>query len=131
MRDEQLWELGDLLREARERMRPRMSQEELGRRAGISRPMVSMLERGQIIHPRIGMLAGIAKILDIPPAAIFSILGVSSEDAAPGELHWLASQLDQEHLVLLVELGHGILRVQHRQPPPESPPLGPPGRGKR
>lgn len=121
MKEDALWELGDLLREARERQRPRLSQEELGRRAGISRPMVSMLERGQIKYPRIGMLAGIAKILDIPPATLFAILGITSEDAAPGELHWLASQLDRTHLDLLVELGHGILRVQHRQLEPESP----------
>ena len=121
MNEDQLWELGDLIRDARERRRPKMSQEELGRCVGISRPMVSMLERGGIKYPRIGMLSGIAKVLDIPPSSLLSILGINSEDAAPGELHWLASQLDPEHLALLVELGHGILRVQHRRPETESP----------
>lgn len=113
-----------MIRDARERRRPKMSQEELGQRVGISRPMVSLLERGQVKYPRIGMLTGIADALEIPPATFFTILGVSPSDAAPAALHWIVSQLDQPNLDLLVELGHSLVRVQHRQLQTEAPRSG-------
>ena len=107
--------LGDMIREARERMRPRMNQAELGRRVGTSRPTISLLENGGLLRPQVGMLRAVAAALDIPVARMYALMGITAPDAGPTELYWLASQLSPPNLELLVELGHGLLRVQHRQ----------------
>ncbi|MBA4180257.1 MAG: hypothetical protein C0506_06660 [Anaerolinea sp.] len=105
--------LGNLIRLAREAKA--MNQDELGRRVGTSRPTISLLETGQIKFPKIPMLTAIAKALDIPAPALFAELGVSPDDAAPGQLHWLASQLDPQHLRMLIAIGHALLQEQHDQ----------------
>lgn len=105
--------LGELIRLAREAKG--MNQTELGRRVGTSRPTISLLESAQIKYPKIPMLTAIAKALDIPAATMFALIGVSSADAAPGQLHWLASQLDAANLRRLIAIGHALLQEQHDQ----------------
>ena len=107
--------LGDFIREARERKG--MTQEELALRVGLSRPSITQLERGLVKNPRIAILQAIATILDVPPAAIFEVAGVSLTDAAfPGQLHWLATQLDEDNLRRLIVIGHALLQEQHGPP---------------
>lgn len=90
-----------------------MSQDELGRRVGISRPMVSLIERGQVKNPRIPMLTAIAKALDIPPAQMFATLGINADVAGASQLVWLAQQLDPGYLRMLTTIGHALLQEQH------------------
>lgn len=92
-----------------------MNQDELGHRVGTSRSTIGFLENGQVVRPQIGMLRAIAEILDIPPTRVYALMGITSPDAGPAELYWLATQLSDANLEVLVELGHGLLRVQHRQ----------------
>lgn len=107
--------LGDYVRDAREAKR--MSQRELASRIGRSRPWVTQLERGTPgVSLETQVLQAIADALDTPPAILFRLAGATLPDAAVGEVQWLAEQLDKEHLVLLVELGHSLLRVQLRRP---------------
>lgn len=107
--------LGDYVRNAREAKR--MSQRELASRIGRSRPWVTQLERGTDgVSLETQVLQAIADALDTPPAILFRLAGATLPEPEIGEVQWLAAQLDKEHLALLVELAHSLLRVQLRQP---------------
>ena len=106
--------LGELIRHAREAKG--MNQDELGRRVGTSRSTISLLEKGQVVYPRLPMLQAIATALNIPVTALLAEAGVSLSESAPGQLHWLATQLDEANLRRLIAIGHSLLQDQHDQP---------------
>ncbi len=112
--------LGEAVRLAREAKR--MNQTELGRRVGTSRPTISLIETGQVKYPRLPMLQAIATALDVPVARFLALAGLTESDAAPGQLHWLAGQLDEANLRRLIRIGHALLQEQHDQPQKEAPP---------
>lgn len=93
-----------------------MNQEELGRRVGTSRSTVSLLETGQVKYPRLPMLQAISAALGVPVASFLSEAGITEKEAAPGQLHWLATQLDEGNLRRLIRIGHALLQEQHDQP---------------
>lgn len=105
--------LGEMIRLAREAKK--MNQTELARRVGTSRPTISLLETGQIKFPKIPMLTAIAAALDIPLSRMFGLIGMPAAEAMPGQLHWLANQLDEGNLRRLVRIGHALLQEQHDQ----------------
>lgn len=92
-----------------------MNQTELARRAGTSRPTISLLETGQVKFPKIPMLTAIATALEIPPSRLFGVMGMTPSEAAPGQLHWLAHELDEGNLRRLIRIGHALLQEQHDQ----------------
>ena len=106
--------LGELIRHAREAKG--MNQDELGRRVGTSRSTISLLEQGQVKYPRLPMLQGIATALGVPVTAFLAEAGISLSESAPGQLHWLATQLDESNLRRLIAIGHSLLQDQHDQP---------------
>jgi transcriptional regulator with XRE-family HTH domain len=108
--------LGELIRDLREARK--MKQDELGRRVGMSRPNISLLERGSIKFPKIEKLKAIAEALEVPPGELFARAGISQPDAELGTLAWLAEQLDVPNRRRLIEIGHALLRVQ--QDPPQT-----------
>ena len=114
--------LGDFIRERREAIRPRMSQLALARRIGRSRPWVTQLERGhEGVMLEAGVLQAIAEALNIPPAEILRLSGASLPDVEPGQLSWLAEQLDKRNRRLLIAIGHELLQEQQSQPQSEGP----------
>ena len=114
--------LGDFIREARESKRPRMSQLALARQIGRSRPWVTQLERGhEGVMLEAGVLQAIAEALSIPPAEILRLSGASLPDVEPGQLSWLAEQLDKPNRRLLIAIGHELLQAQQSQPQSEGP----------
>lgn len=109
--------LGDFIREARESKRPRMSQLALARQIGRSRPWVTQLERGhEGVMLEAGVLQAIAEALDLPPAEVLRLSGASLPDVEPGQLSWLAEQLDKRNRRLLIAIGHELLQEQQSQP---------------
>lgn len=117
--------LGDYVRDVREAKR--MTQRALAAAIGRSRPWVTQFERG---HPGVsleaGVLQAIAEALEVPAGDLLKLAGVSLPDTEPGQLQWLASQLDKHHLQLLLGIGHELLQAQQGQPPGGSS-----GRGHR
>lgn len=105
--------LGNLVREGRELKR--MTQADLGKHLSISRASIGLLESGGTKYPRIDQLTAIADILDIPPSALYQLAGITLAPAAPAQLSWLASQLDEEGIEILIELGHALLRARLRR----------------
>ena len=106
--------LGDVIREERERQG--MTQAELGRRVGLSRPSISLLERGSTKFPKIATLEAVATALGLPPQALFERAGVTMPDAAAGQVRWLAEQLDKPNLRRLIAIGHALLQEQQGRP---------------
>ena len=92
-----------------------MSQADLGRRVGTSASSISLLETGQKVYPRIAQLQAIATALEVPVAPFLALAGVNAGEAMPGQLHWLASQLDEGNLRRLIRIGHALLQEQHDQ----------------
>lgn len=113
MLNDDLLPLGESIRKAREAKR--MSQTELGRRVGTSRSTISLLETGQVVYPRIAQLQAIATALGMPVGPFLALAGVTESEAAPGQLHWLATQLDPANLRMLIRIGHSLLADQHDQ----------------
>lgn len=108
-----LEELGYVVREARENKK--LTQAELGNRLSVSRATIGLLETGQVKYPRIDMLTAIATILDIPTAHLYQLAGVTLSDAGSAQMQWLASQLSEDRVDLLVAIGHTMLQEQGRQ----------------
>lgn len=109
--------LGDFIRETREAKRPVMSQRALASRIGRSRPWVTQLERGhEGVTLETGVIQAIAEALDVPPAELLRLSGASLPDAAPGQISWLAEQLDKRNRRLLIAIGHELLQEQQGQP---------------
>lgn len=106
--------LGEVIRDERERQG--MTQAELGRRVGLSRPSISLLERGSTKFPKIATLEAIAAALNLPPHALYERAGIAVPDAGTGQLQWLAEQLDRRHLTLLLRIGHELLQEQQGRP---------------
>ena len=119
---DELQPLGETIRKAREAKG--MNQETLARRVGTSRSTLSLLETGQVKYPRIPMLQAIATALEVPVVGFLAEAGITESDAAPGQLHWLAGQLDDGNLRRLIRIGHALLQVQHDQPQTEAPRSG-------
>lgn len=62
-------ELGELIRQHRERHEERLTQEELGRRVGLSRTSIVNIEKGRQ-HPAVHQLYVFAKELKVTPQAL-------------------------------------------------------------
>lgn len=117
--------LGDYVRDVREGKR--MTQRQLAAKIGRSRPWVTQLERGTDgVSLEASVLQAIADALEVPPAELLKLSGVALPDAEPGQLQWLAGQLDKHHLRLLLRIGHELLQEQQNQPG-----VGSPGRAPR
>ncbi len=109
-----LRQLGYEIRKAREAKR--MTQAELGNRLGVSRANVCLLETGGVVYPRIDRLTAIASILNMPVALLYELAGITQVEAAPGQLAWLAGELDQLNQRRLIAIGHALLQVQLDRP---------------
>ncbi len=116
--------LGDYVRDVREAKR--MSQKALAARIGRSRPWVTQLERGtEGVSLEASVLQAIADALDVPPGELLKLAGVELPDTEPGQLQWLAGQLDKHHQRLLLRIGHELLQEQQNRPQGGSPGRGP------
>jgi len=107
-------DLGLFIREVREKAQ--LSQAELGNLAGISRASVSQLEIGMVKSPKLWVLNAIAQAVNIPPAALLTVAGVTLAESSSSQLAWLSQQLDQRNLRLLLALGMSLLQEQLDQP---------------
>lgn len=112
-------DLGLHIRELRESAG--LSQAELGKLVGISRAGVSQLEIGMVKSPKLWVLNAIAAAVNVPPLDVLYHAGVKQTDAAPEQLAWLAQQLDERHLRLLISIGMSLLQEQLSQRETESP----------
>ena len=110
--------LGYLVRDAREAKRingKKMSQKMLGDLVGWSSASVSLFERGLYLRPQVDRLRKLAEVLEIPPGELLEKAGITLDDVDSVTLQWILDQLDEENAERLVELGHGLLRVQLRR----------------
>ena len=105
--------LGYLVRDAREAKR--MSQKTLGEAVGWSAASVSLFERGKYLRPQVDRLRKLAEVLEIPPGEMLEKAGITLDDVDSVTMQWILEQLDDENTERLVELAHGLLRVQHRR----------------
>lgn len=110
--------LGDYIRDVREARK--MKQADLGKRVGISRPTVSALERGHLIHPKLWVLEKVAEVLEIPASELLARAGVSPQEADDQTLLWLGEHLDDRRRRILISIGHELLKDQ--QSPPQTAP---------
>jgi transcriptional regulator with XRE-family HTH domain len=109
-----LEQLGYAIRKAREARN--MSQQELGRRLGLSAAAVSLLETGQTKFPKVGRLVQIAEILEIPSTDLLAEAGFNLPDSDSLSLQWLADEMDAGNRRRLIAIGHALLQEQKRQP---------------
>jgi transcriptional regulator with XRE-family HTH domain len=109
-----LEQLGYAIRKAREAKN--MSQQELGRRLGLSAAAVSLLETGQTKFPKVGRLVQIAEILEIPSTDLLAEAGFNLPDSDSLSLQWLADEMDAGNRRRLIAIGHALLQEQKRQP---------------
>ena len=93
-----------------------MSQQELGRRLGLSAAAVSLLETGQTKFPKVGRLVQIAEILEIPSTDLLAEAGFNLPDSDSLSLQWLADEMDAGNRRRLIAIGHALLQEQKRQP---------------
>jgi transcriptional regulator with XRE-family HTH domain len=106
--------LGYLIRDAREGIG--MSQAELGRKVGLSRGSISLLEVGGTKNPKMSLLTKLAQILNIAPSQLYEKAGVSLPDAESQTLQWLSEEMDVPNRRRLIAIGHALLQEQKRQP---------------
>jgi len=109
-----LRQLGYEIRKAREAKG--MSQTQLASLLNTSRASVGLLETGGTIYPRMDRLTAIAEILNVPVEPLYELAGIKMSDAAPGQLAWLAEQLDRPNLRRLIVIGRALLQEQLDQP---------------
>ena len=105
--------LGSAIRDARERAG--LTQEELGRRIGVSRPTISLLENAVTRHPRMDHILAIEHVLELAPGTLFDAAGLKMPESAGAQVNWLAQQLDERNRRVLVELAFVLLKVQQDQ----------------
>lgn len=120
------WKLGQTL----ESLRGDLTQAELGRRIGVSRERMGQIERGRVKWPEVDIFNALSRELGVPVSALLRAAGADIPTARSEELDWLASQLDDEGLERLAELGRALLPRHRRrpgtaEPPPPSPPAAP------
>jgi transcriptional regulator with XRE-family HTH domain len=109
-----LEQLGYAIRKAREAKN--MSQQELGRRLGLSAAAVSLLETGRTKFPKVSRLVQIAEILEIPSTDLLAEAGFNLPDSDSLSLQWLADEMDAGNRRRLIAIGHALLQEQKRQP---------------
>jgi transcriptional regulator with XRE-family HTH domain len=109
-----LEQLGYAIRKAREAKN--MSQQELGRRLGLSAAAVSLLETGQTKFPKVGRLVQIAEILGIASTDLLAEAGFNLPDSDSLSLQWLAEQMDAGNRRRLIRIGHALLQEQKDRP---------------
>ena len=94
-----------------------MSQDALGERLGYSGQWVGKLERGQgETWPAPAVFNGLSDILCVPVQHFLRAAGLRLPEDDLEDLRWLGSQLDDEGLDLLVEIGRGLLPRFRRRP---------------
>jgi transcriptional regulator with XRE-family HTH domain len=96
--------------------RGRMSQRELGEKINLSRERVGQLESGRTKWPEVDIFNGLARALNRPVTELLRAAGAAIPVSRDDRLEWLALQLDDEGLELLVALGHALLPTHRRRP---------------
>lgn len=100
-----------------ERLRGEMTQAELGRRIGLSRERVGQLERGRNKDwPSPEVFNALARELHVPTTTLLRAAGAAIPTWRSEELEWLAAQLSDQGVGLLVKLGHALLTEYRRLP---------------
>ena len=85
--------LGDLV--ANQRKRLQLSQEQLGKLAGVSREQVSKIENNRAQHPDWDDLRNIAQALGLTPATVLAEAGYQIEAPSPTPAKTMVSILRQ------------------------------------
>lgn len=91
--------IGDIIRERRTAMR--LTQVQLGERAGLTQDYISKLERGAIDMPQKGTLQVLGRVLKVPLSEFYRAAGVLEPDSdpapAPRQLALLSLRGDEEY----------------------------------
>jgi transcriptional regulator with XRE-family HTH domain len=98
--------LGKRIKSARERLRPKMTQDALGDHFGITDKAVSGWER-DTDRPDLAKIAKLARVLKVPSNWL---LDGKSAPPAPDALESLLEELDPEARALLEAMAHTLLQ---------------------
>jgi transcriptional regulator with XRE-family HTH domain len=92
------------------------NQGEIAARAGLKRTRLVNIMSGRTAWPEPEVFNRLARALDVPVTRLLRAAGVDIPETRNEDIEWLASQLDDEGLELLVHLGRALL-PQHRRRP--------------
>ncbi len=110
-------QLGTFIQDTRERRA--LSQYELAQLIGVTRGVVGHIETGRQAWVGAEMFNSLARALEVPVTDLLRAGGIELPSGRNDQIAWLVSQLDDEGLEYLADLGRALLRRHLRPLTPE------------
>jgi len=113
-----LEQFGYFVRELREKAG--LTQDELARRVGTSRPTITSIERGYRRYIPTHLVVKLAAGLGAAPGLLLGELGITPSESSAMTFAWLAEELDDPNRRRLAAIGIALLQEQ-KHPPQTAP----------
>jgi len=113
---------GYFVRELREKAG--LTQDELARKVGTSRPTITSIERGYRRYIPTHLVIKLGAGLGVPPGTLLAELGITPSESSAMTFAWLAEELDDPNRRRLAAIGIALLTEQRRPPQTEPPATG-------